>query len=70
MHQQGMAYLLLHFGQGDLFIPLVLLPIFQGLVQTGDGLLDFPLLSVDSLHVSRSELLVLQLDLQGVPLMF
>lgn len=63
-----MTYILLHFGQSDLFVPLVLFGIFQRLGETGDGLLEFPLLSVDSLHISRSKLLVLQLDLQSVSL--
>lgn len=63
-------YLLFHFGQSDLFIPLVLFSIFQRLAESGDGLLEFPLFSVDSLHISWSKLLVLQEDLQFIPLMF
>lgn len=64
------THLLLDFGQSDLLVPLVLFGIFQRLVEAGDGLLEFPLLSVDPLHISRSKLLVLELDLQGIPLVF
>lgn len=64
-----MGYLLLHFGQSNLFIPFVLFGIFQRLAESGDGLLEFLLISVDLLHIGRSKLLVLQLHLQCVPLM-
>lgn len=63
-------YLLFHFGQSDLLIPLVLFSIFKWLAETWDGLLEFPLLSVDPLYISWSKLLVLQEVLQFISLMF
>lgn len=63
-------YLVIHFGQNNLLIPLVLLSIFKRLAETGDGLLEFSLLSVDPLNISWSKLLVLQEVLQFILLMF
>ncbi len=65
-----LRYLFFHFGQSDLLVPLVLFSIFKRLAETGDGLLEFPLLSVDPLYISWSELLVLQQVLQFILLMF
>lgn len=65
-----MLYLLLGFGQSDLLVPLVLLSILKRLAQTADGLLEVPLLPGDPLHISRSELLILQLKLQFSSLLY
>lgn len=48
----------------------MLLSVLQRLGETGDGLLKFPLLSVDPLDISWSKLLILQEVLQFIPLMF
>lgn len=62
-------YLFLDFGEGDLFVPRVLLDLLQRHAQTGDGVLELVLLPVDPLHVGRGELLVLQDVLQSVTLL-
>lgn len=58
------------FGQSDFLVPLVVLRLFERLGEAGDGLLELPLLSVDPLHVGRSELLVLELELELLVVVF